>query len=223
MKQLYLVVVILISLLIMPGFMSKGFSDSREINLPSPRKKGDVSLEETLNKRQSTREYTAELLSLEEVSQILWASYGINKWSKLTVPSAGALYPLKIYLAAGAVEGMPPGLYRYNYKKQSLTQISSQDKRALLSEAALGQRWIKDAPAAVIICADYKITTSRYGSRGIRYVDIEVGHVGENIYLQATALGIGTVAIGAFSDEGVKNILGVKEDPVYIMPLGRKK
>jgi SagB-type dehydrogenase family enzyme len=213
----------LITFLIMGLFSNKSFSNSGEVNLPAPNIDGNVAVEKVLNERQSVRQYNKEPLNLEEVSQVLWAAYGKNKWAKLTSPSAGALYPLTIYLAAGEVGNLEPGLYKYNNRKNTLTQVFAEDKRASLSRAALGQSWVKQAPAVIIICADYDITASRYGGRAQRYVDIEVGHVGQNIYLQATALNLGTVAVGAFSDDEVKDVLGVEEDPLYIMPLGRVK
>jgi SagB-type dehydrogenase family enzyme len=198
-------------------------SKSEEIKLPSSDKKGKVSLEETLNIRKSVRKYLPHPLKIKEISQILWASYGVNKWGRLTSPSAGALYPLTIYLVAGNIEDLPSGLYKYNNKRHSLKLISSQDLRSSLYKACLGQDWVKKAAALIVICANYDITTSYYGKRGKRYVDIEIGHVGQNIYLQTTALGLGTVAVGAFYDEEVKNILNIKEDPLYIMPIGRVK
>lgn len=200
-----------------------GSSNAEETKLPSPRKEGKVSLERALNERRSIRQYASGLLSLDEVSQVLWAAYGRNKWDKLTSPSAGALYPLTIYLIAAEVDGLKEGFYRYNNRKHLLDFISNKDLRQDLSRAALNQSYIREAAAVIVICADYSISTSHYGKRGSRYVDIEVGHVGQNIYLEATALGLGTVAVGAFNDKDVGRVLGVKEEPLYIMPLGRAK
>jgi SagB-type dehydrogenase family enzyme len=212
----------IIAFIIIVGFMFKGFSQNQEVKLPSPKKEGNISLGKALDERRSIREYSAQPLSLEEMSGLLWAAYGKNKWGRLTVPSAGALYPLSIYVAIGKVEDLPSGLYRYNNQNHSLVLISSKDLRAELSGACLNQSSVKNAPISIIICADYDITVSHYGQRGKRYVDIEVGHVGENIYLQATSLGLGTVAIGAFSDE-VKKVIKIEEDPLYVMPVGRIK
>lgn len=198
-------------------------SSAEEIRLPSPKREGKVSLERTLNERRSIRQYAPGSLALEEVSQVLWAAYGKNKWSKLTSPSAGALYPLTIYLIAADVDGLNAGFYKYNNQKHSLDLISNDDLRKDLSAAALNQPYVMSAAAVIVICADYDITASRYGKRGSRYVDIEVGHVGQNIYLETTALGLGTVAVGAFSDRDVKKVLGVEQGPLYIMPLGRAK
>jgi len=202
--------------------MFEGSPNTKEIKLPKLQKEGGASLTEALNERKSIRDYSDKALTLDEVSQVLWAAYGKNKWGRLTSPSAGALYPLTIYLGAGKIDGLAQGFYKYNNRNHSLVLVSDKDLRSSLSRAALGQAWVRNAPAVIVICANYEITASsfRYGTRGRRYVDIEVGHVGQNIYLQATALDLGTVAVGAFSDREVKKVLNIKEDPLYIMPLG---
>jgi len=177
-------------------------------------------MEETLNQRRSVRDYKKGPLSLEEISQILWAASGKNLYRR-TSPSAGATYPLEIYLAAGEVEGLEPGLYQYSYSRHSLEGIKEQDIRERLARATLGQGMIEEAPIDIIVAADYGRTTGHYGQRGIRYVHMEVGHVGQNISLQANALSLGTVMIGAFEDKQVKEILGIKEEPLYIIPVGK--
>ncbi|UCC94965.1 MAG: SagB/ThcOx family dehydrogenase [Candidatus Omnitrophota bacterium] len=207
----------------MKNYNSKGSFESKEIKLPSPKKEGKISLETLLDNRKSIRTYVPGALTLQQVSQTLWASSGKNRWAKLTVPSAGACYPLAIYIVAGQIEGVQKGLYRYNCEGHSLRCINTEDIRSPLCRACLNQAWIKNAAAILIICADYQMTTSHYGARGRRYVDIEIGHAGQNVYLEATALGLGTVAIGAFADEEVKEILRIPETPLYLMPLGRLK
>ncbi|MEO0116613.1 MAG: SagB/ThcOx family dehydrogenase [candidate division WOR-3 bacterium] len=195
-----------------------------KVKLPEVRYKSEISVEEALLNRRSVRSYKKEKLKLSEVSQILWSAQGITaKWGGRTCPSAGATYPLEIYLVAGEVEGLPPGVYQYLPEEHSLKLILNKDVRKDLMGAAWGQDYILSAPIDIIIAADYKRTTSRYGERGIRYVHNEVGHCGQNIHLQCEALGLGTVVIGAFSDERVKKILNIKEEPQYIMPVGRKK
>jgi len=193
---------------------------AKEIKLPKPKEKGLTSIEETLNQRRSVRDYKKGPLSLEEISQILWAASGKNLYRR-TSPSAGATYPLEIYLAAGEVEGLEPGLYQYSYSRHSLERIKEQDIRERLARATLGQGMIEEAPIDIIVAADYGRTTGHYGQRGIRYVHMEVGHVGQNISLQANALSLGTVMIGAFEDKQVKEILGIKEEPLYIIPVGK--
>jgi len=192
----------------------------REIKLPGPKEKGLTSIEETLNKRRSVRDYKKGPLNLEQISQLLWAASGKNLYRR-TSPSAGATYPLETYLIVGGVEGLEPGTYRYSPSGHSLERIKGQDIRNRLSQAALGQRMIEKASINIIVAADYGRTTSHYGQRGVRYVHMEVGHVGQNISLQATALGLGTVMIGAFEDKQIKEILGIEEEPLYIIPVGK--
>lgn len=190
------------------------------ISLPKPKERGVTSIEEALNKRRSVRDYKRDPLSLEQVSQILWAASGKNLYRR-TAPSAGATYPLEIYLAVGEVEGLDKGVYHYSFSKHCLERIKERDIRNQLSLAALEQGMIVQAPVNIIIAADYGRTTGRYRQRGIRYVYMEVGHVGQNVSLQAIALGLGTVMIGAFEDQKVKEVLGIEEEPLYIIPVGK--
>jgi SagB-type dehydrogenase family enzyme len=193
---------------------------AKEIKLRQPKEKGPISIEETLYQRRSVRDYKRGPLSLDQVSQLLWAASGENLY-KRTAPSAGATYPLEIYLAVGEVEGLEPGIYHYSPSKNSLEIVKEKDVRNGLTRAALRQEMIEEAPVSIIIAADYGRTTDRYGQRGIRYVHMEVGHVGQNVSLQAIALGLGTVMIGAFEDQKVKEVLGIEEEPLYIIPIGK--
>jgi SagB-type dehydrogenase family enzyme len=193
---------------------------TKEIRLPKPIEKGITSIEETLNKRRSVRDYKRGTLSLEQVSQLLWGASGSNLYRR-TAPSAGATYPLEIYLVVGEVEGLEPGIYHYSSPTHSLEMTKEQDVRNRLSRAAFGQGMIEKAPVNIIIAADYSRTTGHYGQRGNRYVHMEVGHVGQNVSLQAIALSLGTVMIGAFEDKEVKEVLGIKEEPLYIIPVGK--
>jgi SagB-type dehydrogenase family enzyme len=193
---------------------------ANEIDLPKPKIEGLTSLEETLNNRRSVRNYKGGPLGLEQISQLLWAASGKNLHRR-TAPSAGATYPLEIYLIVGEVEGLEPGIYHYSFSGHSLEVVKEQDVRNRLSAAALEQGMITRAPTSIVIAADYGRTTRRYGQRGIRYVHMEVGHVGQNISLQANALSLGTVMIGAFDDHQVREILGIAEEPLYIIPVGK--
>jgi SagB-type dehydrogenase family enzyme len=194
-----------------------------EMKLPPTQTTGKLSVEEALSKRRSVREYKDEALSLKEVSCLLWAASGITaNCGGRAIPSAGALYPLEVYLVAGRVDNLKPGIYRYHPQAHSLIKIAEGDKRLDLFSASLSQGPVKEAPISLVICAQYEKTTRKYGERAKRYVHIEVGHLGQNIYLQAESLGLSTVAIGAFADEAVKKVLNIKEEPLYIMPVGRQ-
>lgn len=196
------------------------------IELPEPDKSGRVSVEEALKKRRSVREFTDTSLSLTEVSQLLWAAQGITHSEDLrTAPSAGALYPLEICLAAGRVEGLLPGVYRYRPSGHRLAKIAEGDSGIALYRAALSQECVRDAAAVFVIAAVYERTTRKYGDRGIQYAHMEVGCAAENILLQATALNLGAVFVGAFDDDGVKKVVNLKEDecPLAILPVGRPR
>ncbi len=197
------------------------------IHLPPPSQKGKVSLEEAIARRRSIRDFTSEPLSQLQLSQLLWATQGISnaRGGYRTVPSAGATYPLEVFVVCGGngVDGISDGVYQYNVESHSLRRHFEGDVRGELALAALDQDFICVAPVDIIICALYSRTLSGYGGRGERYVHVEVGHAGQNIYLQATALGLATVAIGAFNDEQVKQVLRLGEEyqPLYIMPIGK--
>jgi SagB-type dehydrogenase family enzyme len=193
---------------------------AQEIRFPKPKERGPVSIEETLHQRRSVRDYKKASLNLEEVSQLLWSASGKNLYRR-TAPSAGATYPLEIYLVVGEVEGLEPGVYHYSIPRHDLKKIKEQDIRRRLCRAALEQRMIERAPLTMIIAADYGRTTGHYGQRGVRYVHMEVGHVGQNVSLQAVAMNMGTVMIGAFDDQRVKEILEIAEEPLYIIPVGK--
>ena len=204
-----------------------GISQSAPIYLPSPGQKGSISLEEAVARRRSVRDFAAEPLSLSELSQILWAAQGItdSSWRSRTVPSAGATYPLEIFVVCGknGINGLDDGIYHYNVDNHSLTLHHKGDIRLELARAALDEESVYEAPVDIVICAEYERTLTRYDARGERYVHLEVGHAGQNVYLQATALGLATVAIGAFSDERVREVLRLEKQytPLYIMPVGR--
>lgn len=193
------------------------------MKLPEPKLTSPISVEQALAKRRSVRDYQEDSLTIQQVSQLLWAAQGVTSdWGGKTSPSAGALYPLEIYLLAGEVQGLDVGLYRYEPGKHTVIQTKKGDLRQKVTEASLDQEEILKAPATIIISAVYGRTMGKYGERGVRYVHMEVGSVGENIYLQTESLGLGTVFIGAFDDEEVKRVLGIEEEPLGIMPIGRK-
>lgn len=195
-----------------------------EIKLPEPRHDSNISIEETLLKRRSIRDYSGEPLTLKEVAQLLWAAQGITGPGGFrTAPSAGATYPLETYLVVGDVKDLMAGVYRYAPEEHRLVRVLAGDRRAELASAALGQSWVRKAAIDIVFTAIYERTTGRYGERGVRYVHMEVGHAAQNVYLQAVALELGTVVIGAFYDNRVAEVLKLpqNEQPLYIMPVGR--
>ncbi|MCQ6253468.1 SagB/ThcOx family dehydrogenase [Methanocaldococcus sp.] len=180
-----------------------------------------IKLEDVLLKRRSIREYSSTPLTLKELSHLLFAAYGITDSRGFkTVPSAGATYPLEIYVNAKDVLGLEEGVYKYIPEKHSIIRILDDEVGYKLALASLKQMFIAVAPIVIIIAADFERTTRVYGDRGFRYVHMEVGHVAQNIYLMATSLGLGTVSVGAFYDNEIKNILGIDEYPLLLMPVG---
>ena len=196
----------------------------KKISLPRPKIKGSLSVEEALYNRVSRRSFGAGSLNLAQVGQLLWAAGGLGAGSAAgasrSAPSAGATYPLELYLVAGRVENLGAGLYHYDYRAHSLAGLQKGDLRIRLAGAALGQQMIEQTPASVVIVAHYKHTTGRYGERGYRYVYMDTGYMSQNIYLQAEVLSMATVAVGAFDDAGVSEVLGVEGAPLMIMPVG---
>jgi SagB-type dehydrogenase family enzyme len=198
----------------------------KTVRLPKARTESDVSLERTLLKRRSVRSYKNEPITLEELGQLLWAAQGItitHPEGLRTAPSAGALYPLELYVAAGRVEGLAQGVYRYDPHKHTLRPVAEGDLRAALSAAALGQDPVKKGAAVLVFSGVHRRTTIKYGGRGVRYVHIEVGHAAQNVCLQAEALGLGALTVGAFDDAKVHSLLkmGDGEEPLYLMPVGK--
>jgi len=194
------------------------------IGLPQPRLDGTTSVEAALAARRSTRSFAKHPMTVEQLSQLLWAAQGITHPRGLrTAPSAGALYPLEIFVVAGNVATLPAGTYEYEPDGHRLVSVTEGDLRPDLAAAALGQSPIRSAPVVIAIVADYGKTTIKYGERGIRYVHLEAGHAAQNLCLQAETLGIGSVVIGAFSDKDVASLLrSPGQQPLYLIPLGRK-
>lgn len=201
------------------------YPQEKIIKLPKPKYKSEISIEEAILKRRSIRTYKDIPLSIYELSQLLWSAQGITekRLGLRTAPSAGATYPLEIYIVVGKVTNLESGIYRYNPEKHEIILLYRGDKRIELSNAALGQSSVKFAPITIVITAIYERTTKIYGERGIRYVHMEAGHVAQNIYLQCVSLNLGTVSIGAFKDEEVRKILNLpkNEHPLYLMPVGK--
>jgi len=191
--------------------------------LPEPDTDGDMSVESALENRRSVRNFLDKALSADQLSQILWAAYGITEPNRglRTAPSAGALYPLEIYAVAGNVEGIESGAYKYIPDSHKIMMVAENDVRDQLSGAVFNQRMVSEAPAAIFYSAVFSRTTERYGDRGSHFVYIEVGHSAQNVYLQAEALGLGTCAIGTVTDDA-RQIMGLPsdEEPLYLMPIG---
>ena len=210
---------------IQPAASNEVTTPSSSLKLPAPKLYGEKSLEQCLFERRSIREYADLPLILEEIAQLLWAGQGITSdWGGRTAPSAGALYPLEMYLVAGDVNELTSGVYRYKPEGHELVKVCDGDVRKELAEAALSQSYVKESPVNIVITAIYERTTGKYGQRGKTYVHMEAGHAAQNICLQATSFELGAVTIGAFYDDRVKKILHLNKDeiPLYVIPVGKK-
>jgi SagB-type dehydrogenase family enzyme len=187
--------------------------------MPQPTEDGAMSLEQSLAGRRSVRSYTDETLTLDEISQLMWAAQGRTEQEGAgrAAPSAGGTYPLELYVVT------PDGVYHYVPDGHLLEVVHGGDLRAPLAEAALDQQWVAIAPIVVVVTAIFARTEQRYGERAERYVHLEAGHAAQNILLQAVALDLGAVPVGAFRDEQVQEVLGIPDDrePLYLIPVGR--
>lgn len=196
------------------------------VRLPLPNTEGLLSLEATLRARRSRRSFSRQALTLIEVAQLLWAAQGITSRNGLrTAPSAGALYPLELFLEVGRVEQLAEGVYRYAPEDHALSEVSRAARRSELVIAGYGQGCIGQGAVNIVVAAVYGRTARKYGERrAVRYVQLEAGHAAQNVSLQAVALGLGTVVVGAFDDDLVREALLLADDvsPLAIMPVGRE-
>jgi len=193
--------------------------------LPAPRFDSEHAIEKTLLQRRSIREYAPGPITLEALSQLLWAAQGITNPERglRTAPSAGALFPLEVYAVVGEVMGLDAGVYKYHPHSHALMPLAAGDLRDSLAKAALDQEWVTSAAVDIVLAAIYRRTTWKYGERGIQYVHMEIGAVAQNVYLQGVALGLGTVFVGAFMNEQVQALMRMpaEEQPLCILPIGR--
>ncbi len=199
-----------------------------DISLPKPSYKGTLSVEEALRARRTHRSFTSHPLTLKQFSQLLWGAYGVTarKYGSFlkTAPSAGGLYPLDIYgvVGKGGVETLAEGVYHYNPEDHTASLLREGDLRAELTRQSLHQMWMAEAPLILVITGEYERSSVKYGPRGVTYTHIEAGCVGQNIFLQAEALGLKAGIVGAFNNRDVIKAMGLpsSHDPLLIMPVG---
>lgn len=197
------------------------------IPLPAPRYEGSLSLERALKERRSVRRFRPDPLTLEELSQLLWATQGLSQGRFRTAPSAGATYPLELLavVGEGGVVGLSAGIYDYQVREHALALRREGEHRPQVSRACLGERFVLAAPTSLVLAALFSRTTGYYGGRGERYVHLEVGHAAQNLHLQAVALGLGSVPVGAFDDGELAVALGLSSglEPLYLISVGRPR
>jgi SagB-type dehydrogenase family enzyme len=193
------------------------------VPLPAPDRAGRVPYETLLDRRHSEREFADRPMELVQLAQLAWASLGRNRsGGGRTVPSAGALYPLDLYVVAGDVGDLTPGVYCYDPATHAFDLRSAGDHRGELADAAFGQRWVADAPAVLVVAAVYVRATVKYDERGVRYARMEAGLVAQNLCLQAEALDLGATFVGAFDDDAMRDVLGSTDavEPLVVVPVG---
>jgi SagB-type dehydrogenase family enzyme len=201
--------------------MQQNTESPASIQLPRPARSGVVSLEEVLSQRRSAREFSPGALTERQLSQLLWAAQGvISAGGYRTAPSAGALYPLEIYIVLSS------GFYHYDPPRHRLDRLLPDDLRPALYRVALEQQSIREAEVVFVMTAVYERTAQKYGAaRSLRYVHLEAGHAAQNLLLEAVALGLGAVSIGAFHDTEVQKVLSLpwNHEPLYLIPAGKPR
>jgi SagB-type dehydrogenase family enzyme len=204
-----------------------GGQGAEAVKLPPPVTQGGMPLVEALEVRRTVRSFASRSLDLKQVSQLLWGADGASDPRGLrTSPSAGATYPLDLYLVAGerGVKDLATGVYHYLVAGHALGPVASGDARAAVARTSLHQSWMAEAPVMVVITGEYRRCTARYGERGVRYTHMEAGNVSQNLFLAAEALGLGAGIVGAFEDEALAQVLKLPptHKPLLVMPVGYK-
>lgn len=196
------------------------------MKLPLPTWQGSVPVEQAIRQRRTIRSFTSRALNVNQLSQLLWSASGITEENgyKRAAPSAGALYPMDVYVVVGR-SSVPPieaGIYHYEPGEHQLSEVLQGDVRSSVAKACLSQMWMAKAPITMVITAEYRRVTVKYGKRGIKYALIEAGHMGQNIFLQAQALGLEAGIVGAFHDAELIDAIAIPaaHEPILLMPVG---
>jgi SagB-type dehydrogenase family enzyme len=201
-------------------------AEPRTVALPKPDVIGKVTLEQAIAQRRSVREYAPGALTLAEISQLMWVAQGITgPDGKRATPSARAVYPLQVWLVAHEITGLPAGLYRYEPKEHVLTLVTPGAQRDSLAAAARGQEMLQRAAAVVAVIGDSTLAATRFRGNAERWLGMEAGFVVQDVYLECTALGLGTVMVGGFDERAVRRALGAPSgwEALALMPVGRRK
>jgi SagB-type dehydrogenase family enzyme len=214
----------------------KSYSTAFQIQLPKLWDKSPESpgIEVVIERRRTARRFTGRSLTVEEISKLLHFSYGITGATRISqstdeyqclrsAPSAGALYPLEVYLISWGIAGLKPGLYHYSVVHHALELLKTGDFSEPAGEYTFLDDIVKEACTLFLITAIFQRTMFKYNERGYRFVLLDAGHLGQNVCLMATAMNIGVLPIGGFLDDELNHLLGidgVHESVVYPLLLG---
>ncbi len=204
----------------------KTYPGAKMIKLPKPDCQG-MPVEEAIKKRRSVRSYSKKGLTLPQLSQLLFAAQGItgsvSGFGLRAAPSAGALYPMEVYLVVNNVESLSRGIYHYTLQGHALELLKEGDFRREITKTGLGQDMLGEANVTFVLSAIFERTRRKYGDRSLRYIYMEAGHISQNISLQAVSLGLGAVCVGAFYDDQVNRLIGLDgntESVIYLQAVG---
>jgi SagB-type dehydrogenase family enzyme len=206
----------------------KTYADAKQTLLPPPRDFQGLYTEEAIQRRRSVRDYSGQPMTIEELSRLLYHTGGINaeRWGHQlrAAPSAGALYPIEIYPIIHQVEGLQPGLYHYAVRDHALELLQAGDLRREIAHDGLMQEFLGQANLVFVLTAIFQRLRWKYQERTYRYALLEAGHLGQNVYLAATSMGMGACGVGAFLDDGLNGLLGVDgkdEAAIYMLAVGK--
>ena len=216
-----------------PVELYKAYPSAHRVPLPSP--PADAQLDEGLaaaraiSERRSTRDYASTPMTADELSRVLYLTAGITSGlhgnARRAAPSSGALYPIELYPVVHRVEGVPPGAYHYAYREHALEEVRAGDLRRLVVDQGISQSFLGECGVVLFVSMILQRMRPKYQDRSYRYGLLEAGHVGENAYLAATALGLGACGVGAFMDDAINEMLGldgVEEASVYLVAVGHR-
>lgn len=202
----------------------KSYDDAVRVALPPVSMAGGLPTETAIARRHSVRAYSADAMTGQELSRVLLLTAGLSSAGRRHHPSSGALYPIETYAVVHNVAGVEPGVYHYSAEHHALDQVRAGDFRGYVVEHGLNQQFLGECSVVVYLTMIFQRMRFKYGERSYRYGVIEAGHLGQNLYLAATSLGLGACAVGAYDDQGINELLaidGSEEVSVYLLSLGR--
>lgn len=207
----------------------KTYPGADRVSLPRPQLDGSLPAAEAMTARRSTRSYTTQPLTTAELSQLLFLTTGISsdRWgnARRTAPSSGALYPIETYAVVHNVEGLERGVYHYAIREHELEVVRAGDFRSTVVEQGIGQEFLGECGVVLFLTQVLQRMRPKYQDRSYRYGLLEAGHIGENGYLAAAAMGLGACGVGAFMDDQINDMLGVdgvEEAAVYMLAAGHR-